>query len=228
MKIKFVYFDAGGTLVRTAEPVGITYSKVASHYGFQADADELTLSFARVWKQLMQRDPEANGISRVEDDRRWWKEVVRQTWEPFALPPHFPFDDYFMEVYEAYGRADLWRVYADVEDALQLASEKGIRIGVLSNWDRRLPGILEGLDLLHRFESVVISSEHGVEKPNRKIFDLAREKVGFTESEMGYLGDEERADGQGARGAGWRCEIVRRPEFDLLAALEKLLTESLN
>ncbi|MEM9446313.1 MAG: HAD-IA family hydrolase [Verrucomicrobiota bacterium] len=221
MVIKFIFFDAGGTLLRTARKVGVIYAEVASHYGWQGDGEFLHRSFIHTWKQMKPRDPQEG--ARVMDDKGWWKEVVRRTWSVYPqMPQDFPFDDYFEEVYTLFERADLWRLFPEVEETLQRLKSKGMSCGVLSNWDRRLRAILDGLALSPYFEQIIISSEVGVEKPHPMIFQLAQKRVHFKPEEIVLIGDDEYFDGA-ARNQGWHAEIVERPEKSLDLILEKLL-----
>ena len=52
-------------------------------------------------------------------------------------------------------------------------SERGYRLALLSNWDQRLRGLLQALDLAAHFEVMIISGEVGVEKPDIEIFRIA-------------------------------------------------------
>jgi len=215
--IRTVFFDAGGTLIHTAEPVGHYYGLVAGHYGLKADAGVLQQGFRAAWQELKPRDPVQG--ARIMDDKNWWKELVRRSWSVPGLPEDFPFEPYFEEVYELFAQPQVWRVYPDALLALDGLQAAGVACGILSNWDRRLRRILDGLELSRYFSYWVISAEVGVEKPHRDIFKKAEELAGGRGGELLLLGDDERFDGEGGRGAGWRVEIVQRPGRDLLDAL---------
>ena len=216
--IRVIFFDAGGTLIHAARKIGYYYAMVALHYGFKADEDILQEGFKRAWEEMKPRDPVQG--ARVMDDMGWWREMVVQSWRAVALPVDFPFDDYFAEVYELFARPDIWRVYPDAHQALERLREKGMRCGVLSNWDRRLRPLMEAMELSPYFEHMVISSEVGVEKPHPLIFRKAEELYGIRPDQALLLGDQDLFDGQGARRAGWKVGLVSRPGTDLLDALD--------
>jgi putative hydrolase of the HAD superfamily len=217
---KVLFFDVGGTLIRTAQPVGFYYAAMASHYGVKAEAEELQAGFKKAWKKNALRDPVEG--ARVKDDKAWWKSVVKDSWAESILPESFPFDDYFEELYAWFERPELWRVYPEVEGVLEELRSEGVRMGVLSNWDRRLRTILKGLELDFYFEAMLISSELGVEKPHRLIFDKALECFQIKAGQAVLIGDEEVYDQAGAIAAGWNYALVRRPEKDLRDALAEL------
>jgi putative hydrolase of the HAD superfamily len=218
---KVIFFDVGGTLIRPAQKVGFYYVQMASHYGVRAEAGLLHEGFKRAWEKMKPRDPVEG--ARVQDDKAWWKSLVRLAWVDVNLPDTFPFDDYFEELYQCFERPEVWRIYPEVEGCLLQLKEKGYRLGILSNWDRRLRTILSGLELSPYFEEMIISSEVGVEKPHRKIFDLALERFQIEASQALLIGDEVEFDAMGAQAVGWQYALVDRPEIDLTAALDKLL-----
>ena len=55
-------------------------------------------------------------------------------------------DALFAELYEHYGQASAWRLHDDTRENLHRLSGR-FRLLVLSNFDRRLRRILEGLDI---------------------------------------------------------------------------------
>jgi putative hydrolase of the HAD superfamily len=220
-----VFIDAGGTLLRPARPVGETYARLAEHYGVSADPARVHEGFLAAWKALKPRDPVQG--ARVMDDRGWWREVVRRSWAAIPLPPTFPFEDYFAEVYAAFERPELWRVFPEVPSVLDGLRARGIRCAVLSNWDRRLRTLLEALELASCFDSILISSEIGAEKPHPAIFRAAETALAVAPSQAILWGDEPEADAAGAHAAGWRYRLVDRPRVDLADLLAELLqTES--
>lgn len=221
-KIKMVFFDAGGTLLRTANPVGHTYAGLAEHYGIKADAEKLQECFLQAWKTLTLnfRDPEKG--ARRKDDRDWWRCLVRRTWEGYGMDEAFPFDDYFDELYDLFARPDLWRTYPDVEINLNRLRKRGVACGILSNWDRRLRGVLEGLELSEFFDPILISSELGVEKPHPKMFRLAEDRCGCSAKGILLIGDDPCCDGDGAKAAGWRVGLIERPSRTLDVVLEEV------
>lgn len=91
------------------------------------------------------------------------------------------------------------------ERMLSCLAEKGIRSGVISNigWSgRALTDRIHRLLPDSRFEFVIASSEYGVRKPNRLLFELALHKAGLEADEVWFCGDHPQKDVEGAAGAG--------------------------
>lgn len=215
-KPEIVFFDAAGTLIRLARPVGETYAAVGEHYGMKASGEIVERRFRQAWREL-------NGNQEQERfSKEWWKEVVRRSLPVEAWWETFPFDDYFEEVFAVYARADQWRVYPEVERVLDRLEQAGVRRAVLSNWDGRLRGILDGLGLADRFEWIGVSADLGAAKPDLAIFRRAEEAVRVSGSQVWLVGDDVEVDVAGANGAGWRGELVLRPGCNLEDALAGL------
>jgi len=80
-----------------------------------------------------------------------------------------------------------------------------VLLGVVSNFDRRLPALLEGLGIGACFDAIVLPSDAGVEKPDPRIFAFALERLRVSAAEAVYVGDSPTRDLSGARRAGMRA-----------------------
>jgi putative hydrolase of the HAD superfamily len=216
--IRAVFFDAGGTLLRTAEPVGRTYARLAGHYGWQAEEEPLDHGFRSAWKQRIAEGAGADGTL----GREGWKKILKASVEAGGLPKGFPFEEYFEEVYAHFARPDAWRDFPETEGVLTRLHQLGVRTGILSNWDPRLRQVLAGFSWAERLDPILISEEVGAEKPGREIFRKAEQAGGLTAGECALVGDDPISDQRGAEGAGWRWALVSRPEKGLGEALVSL------
>jgi putative hydrolase of the HAD superfamily len=75
-------------------------------------------------------------------------------------------------------------------------------LAVVSNWDPTLPTLLAELGLAEFFNFILPSAEVGVEKPDRRIFRLALQRLGLKSQEVVHIGDQYEADVVGARAVG--------------------------
>ena len=216
--IRAVFFDAGGTLLRTAEPVGRTYARLACHYGWQPSEDLLEQGFRSAWKKRTCEGAASDGTLGKEG----WREILRASAEAGGLPVTFPFDDYFEEVYAHFARPDAWRDFPETGKVLGHLREQGIQTGILSNWDPRLRQVLAGFEWREMLGSVVISEEIGAEKPDPRVFREAEKTGGWGAHECALIGDDPVSDRRGAEGAGWQWALVERPERGLWDALARL------
>jgi putative hydrolase of the HAD superfamily len=192
-----IFFDAGGTLLRPYPSVGAVYASVAWRHGIHRTADEMEGAFRQTWAALKRRP--GLTVSRKE----WWRELVFRVLgqENEAC---------FEELFEAFARPDVWQVFPDVEGTLREARVRGLHVGVLSNWDNRLRKLLDGLGLAQHFDSMTISCEVGVEKPNGEIFLAALRAAGVTASEAVHVGDSYEDDLRGAEAVGMDAVLLDR------------------
>jgi len=131
-------------------------------------------------------------------------------------------------VYDEFGRPDRWCAYGDVVPAFERLRHRGLRVGIISNWDRRLEGLLGGLGLGELLDTVVSSAAVGLHKPDPRVFELACARLGVEASEAAHVGDHHYADILGASAVGMTPVLIDRmdapqPEGDLfLRSLDDL------
>jgi putative hydrolase of the HAD superfamily len=191
-----IFFDAGGTLLHPYPSVGAVYASVAMRHGIHRTADEMEVAFRQSWAAL--KRPGLT-VSRKE----WWRELVFRVLgqENEAC---------YEELFETFARPDVWQVFPDVEDTLREARARGWHVGVLSNWDERLRALLGELGLAQHFDSMTISCEVGVEKPNAEIFLAALRAAGVTASLAVHVGDCYEEDQRGAEAVGMDAILLDR------------------
>ena len=86
----------------------------------------------------------------------------------------------------------------------------GVRMGVVSNWDSRLPKLLDQLGLAPYFGTVVVSHLEGIEKPSPEIFLRAVARLhGVPETTL-HIGDVPELDEAGARAARIASVLIDR------------------
>ena len=216
--IRVLFFDAGGTLLHPAEPVGKTYAQIAASHGWRGDEEEFEKGFRMAWKK---RREEGAGADRTLG-KEGWKRIVYESVQIAQMPVDFSFSEYFEEVYEAFARPQAWRDFPETGEVIQAVRRKGVRVGLLSNWDPRLRTVLSGFSWAKDLDPILISEEWGVEKPGTGFFRKAEEVVGIHSHECALIGDDPKSDRAGAESAGWLCSLVERPKRGLWEALEDL------
>jgi putative hydrolase of the HAD superfamily len=203
--IRVVTFDAAGTLIRLVQLPGTVYADAARRFGYALDPVRIQNAFKIVWRSLPQ-PPETKG-PRSDDDREWWRDLVAQTMKEASYRID-PFDDYFETVYARFELPGVWELFPDIAGILAALCRAGIRLGIISNFDRRLYVILAQLKVLDHFEHLIISSEIGIRKPTTRIFEVAVHRFGVPAGEILHIGDEPDSDFAGARRAGLQAFLV--------------------
>ncbi len=209
MSFKAIFFDAAGTLIKTAKPVGESYALLAKKYGMEVSPKELRERFRVCFSSappLAFPGTEAKEIKALE--RQWWKDLVRRIFEPYGRFAHF--DDYFSELFSYFSRPGAWSLYPETVETLSALSERGLVLDVISNFDSRLFAILEGLGIASRFDSVVLSSQVGYAKPAPEIFRAALGRHRLKAEEAVHVGDSPDKDAAGANSAGLTGVLLDR------------------
>lgn len=120
------------------------------------------------------------------------------------------FEAWFEDLYRDFGSAAVWRPFDDAVPALERLRARGLRLAVVSNWDRRLHGILEEGGLREWFDAVVVSSEVGWRKPHPGIFREALAALRVAPGEVLHVGDSVGDDLAGAAAMGIRAALIDR------------------
>jgi putative hydrolase of the HAD superfamily len=161
------------------------------------------------------------------DDRRWWGAFLREVLE--RLQHDAPWEPLLDDLYAAFSRAEVWKLYPEVESTMSALEARGIAMVLISNWDRRLPEIIRQLGLEGFFEVITVSAIEGFEKPAPEIFTRTAERLGRLPAEILHVGDAPREDYQGAAEAGFGSVLIDRKGlfaddgFRRIASLDELL-----
>ena len=221
--VKTVLFDAVGTLIYLPRTVGDHYREVGLRFGADLSAGELNLAFRRSWKAA---PPRENTVGpRPDDDKGWGRVLVREVIRdvmPDTEWDAFPFEAYFEAVYLHFAEPGVWSLFPEAAGVLSVLQARGLKLGLVSNFDRRLRAILRHLDLDHFFAGIIISSEVGADKPDPLIFRRALSMLDADPAATVHVGDDPERDG-GARALGLRVFELQRAETsltDLLPWLE--------
>ena len=92
--------------------------------------------------------------------------------------------------------------------------EAGYELGLVSNTfvpSEAMDRHLKQLGLIDLFPTRVYSCDVGYRKPDRRIFDIALQRMGVRADEAVFVGDMVKADVRGAQGAGLKA-IWRKPD----------------
>ena len=193
-----VTFDVGGTLIEPWPSVGHVYAEVAARWGIAGAPEALNRGFAAAWQAQRPFD----------HSRAAWQRLVNQTFA--AAGAARPSDACFGAIYRRFAQASAWRVFDDAPSTLEALAARGLRLGIVSNWDERLRPLLARLGLAKYFRGSIISCEAGHLKPDPRIFVRAAAELGCEPAALVHVGDSVQEDSEGARAAGLRAVLIDR------------------
>lgn len=200
-----------GTLIGLRRSVGASYAELATAHGVQVDAAAINQLFPKLFRQAGPLAfPGLDGAALLEAEQRWWCDLIAATLTACGhdgdLPPALG-----PALFAHFASPEPWLVYDDVAEHLRRWRTRGLRLAVVSNFDQRLPGLLDGLGLAGLFDAVVVSSVVGAAKPDPRPFERALEQLQLPAEAVWHIGDSPE-DEAGAQAAGLRCLLIRRPK----------------
>lgn len=208
--VRIVFFDAGGTLLDPWPSAGAIYAEVAAGFGLDLDPAATQHAFVRAFSQSRERAVAARGRVFGPDPaetRAFWRETLALLLDHLKQRPA-AFDPLFDRLFEEFSHARRYRLIDGALDTLDALHRRGVRTGLISNWDHRLRPVLAGLGLSGRLDPVIISCEAGTEKPDPAIFRLALGRAGVHPGEALMVGDSPEADVDGALAAGMHALLL--------------------
>jgi len=201
--------DAMGTLIGLKDSVGTTYAALAQRHGLTVEPAAIDRVFPAIYGQAPPLAfPGQDGAALKLAEINWWGARINDTLLQAGAGPA-P-EALQTELFERFACTDLWQVFADVPSQLEAWKARGLKLAVVSNFDQRLHGLLEGLGLNPWIDTVVISSQAGAAKPNPKPLQLALQALDLDAHQVWHVGDS-AADEQAAQAAGIHCVLVKRP-----------------
>ncbi|HEV7515670.1 MAG TPA: HAD family hydrolase [Thermoanaerobaculia bacterium] len=155
--IEAVTFDVTGTLIHCPR-LGELYAEVLSRHGIAVSPREAGRLVRLVWQELAcSADPGRDRFrSHPEGARGFWQRVIERIAEHLEAPVPSRFAA--AELFHRFGSPEAWEVYPEVRGVLAGLKEQGLRLAVISNWDERLPLLLEQLALTPFFDAVTASA----------------------------------------------------------------------
>jgi putative hydrolase of the HAD superfamily len=208
-RVRAIFFDAAGTLFTVNGSVGEIYAHLAREHGKEVSVSDLEAGFRRCFADAPPMAfPEASADQILVLEKQWWRNIVHDVFAPLGSFPRFA--DYFEVLFSYFARTEAWQLYPETLATVTALADRGLRLGVISNFDSRLFGLLDGFDLTRFFDPIVISTHAGAAKPEGAIFAQALARLQLRPEEALHVGDSLSADILGARAVGITPVLVDR------------------
>jgi putative hydrolase of the HAD superfamily len=192
-----ICFDATGTLIETAESVGDVYHRVAREFEVDLPAWRLEDAFRRILQHAPARGLEGASVEdRREGEVQWWFERIRETFQATDSTARFKdFQALADALFETYRAPGAWQLRSGTLEMLTKLKGSSIPMTVVSNFDHRLPKVLELLDISSFFDVITIPSMAGRAKPDRAVFEVVLDRLSLPPSMLDallYVGDDSK------------------------------------
>ncbi len=200
--IKRVFFDLGLTLAESDVPR--RYAERFSRLGHPVTGEQAQRAYHLANKYFMRERPGELG--------RHGPTTLRDFLQRVCMELEVP------QLGEALFRLTLedplpakWSAFPFAGEVLRQLRERGVKTGLISNWDPSCRGVLKETGLAPYLDPIVVSSEVGAEKPDPRIFRQALELSGDSPEQCLYVGDNYYDDGVGAAQVGMEFCILNPP-----------------
>jgi len=212
MTIKGVLFDFSGTLFRV-ESTESWLRAVLGDADVALPEDEL-MEAARALESVgalaggaFPTQPVPEELAEVWRRRDRSAELHRAAYTGVSRQVPLPDPRLHDALYDRHMIPVAWQPYPDTAEVLDTLRKRGIAVAVVSNigWDLRPVFRVHGIDPY--VGAYVLSYEHGIQKPDPRLFATACEALGVAPEDTLMVGDDRRADG-GAAALGCRVHFV--------------------
>jgi putative hydrolase of the HAD superfamily len=199
--VKRVFFDAVGTLLFPEPAVAVAYHQAGQRFGSQLSLEDVTRRFQQAFAAQEALDRELEYRTDEEREVQRWRAIVAE-----ALPDVSDREGCFVHLWEHFASPRTWRAVGGLGELFTTLRARGLELGIASNFDRRLIGVVRHLPNLAELP-VVVSSLLGWRKPARGFFQSL---VGWDEQphEILHVGDDPENDYRGARDAGLHALLI--------------------
>ena len=103
-----------------------------------------------------------------------------------------------------------YRLFDDSRPALEALAARGLKLGIISNFEPWLEEVLRLEGVLDLFSALAISGVLGVAKPEPAIFHAALDKAGVAPGAAIHVGDHPDVDAAAARAVGITPVLIDR------------------
>ena len=195
--IRVLFFDAVGTLIHPEPSAVAVYAAVGRSFGSRCDATTIKDRFRKAFRRQEDHDRAHGNRTNNEREVARWRTIVAE-----VLDDVTDAEACFQTLFEHFARPDAWRCTPDAASALRHLGERGYRLGLASNFDRRLHAVADALPELHALRLRVISAEVGWRKPAAKFFQKLCDAADVPPQQILVVGDDFANDYEGAVASG--------------------------
>lgn len=205
--VEFVFFDAGETLLGPQPSWSERSAMVLRERGHDVAVDAMRVAWRHAGAHFDRAADDGRTFSTSSGESQlFWTDVYAELLGFLGIRDEGAAE----QLYETFSDPATYDLFPDALPTLDSLRDRGLRLGVISNFESWLRVLLEHLDVRDRFEVLVISGEVGWEKPDRRIFEWALEEAQVEPDRALHVGDSPRFDPEAARTVGMHGVLIDR------------------
>ncbi|HOO34374.1 MAG TPA: HAD-IA family hydrolase [Thermotogota bacterium] len=201
--VEVLWFDLGYTLVKQDRERHMRQYLYTN--GYDVSHEFLEKAYHLADKKFMRKRHEYGEIFSIEFYKKYLSNLVKYL--EIKLPPEKLID---CVLEKGKGKSSEWHCFEYTHETLGRLKNEGYILGLLSNWDENGRNIIKINELDKYFKYIIISSELGFEKPDKKIFEYALNLCKREAEKCLYIGDNFYDDVIGSSKVGMNSILINR------------------
>lgn len=233
--IEAVFFDAGETLLSPQPSWSELSAEVLRERGHDVAVDSMRSAWRHTGQHFIRVADEGRTFSTSSgESEKFWTTLYEDLLDFLGIKdPEAP-----RILYEKFSDPETYVLFPDSVPTIEELKGRGLKLGVISNFESWLRQLLDRLDVTQLFDVLAISGELGWEKPDPRIFKWAMEEADVDAPSSVHIGDSPHFDPAPAVAIGMHGVLLDRhgrwddleAEYPRIATLGELvdLIDSLN
>jgi putative hydrolase of the HAD superfamily len=209
--VQAVFFDVGFTLLDPYPSVPAVVRDTLERRGTPVELaclEAAAPAAEAMFVQLAREDPltwsDEQAITRI------WYRYFLEMLRPCLGADEEALAEGARAVQQAFDEATSYAPYPDVQPALHALHQRGLKLGVISDWGVALSVILRHFELTQYFDFTVVSATARRAKPDPALYQLAVERADVAPDYALHIGDSYIRDVLGARAVGIKPILIDR------------------
>jgi putative hydrolase of the HAD superfamily len=197
--IEVVFFDAGETLLHPEPSWSERTLQILGERGHPVTLDEIRGAWLHGGQHFVNAAEEGFVFAASHTDSHFfWTSLYHDMLDHLGIDDHEAAD----VLYETFSDPANYVLFDDAVPTVTALKERGLRLGIISNFEGWLAKLLDHLQIRNLFDIVAISGDLAIEKPDPRIFRWAMEEAGASPERSLHVGDSPNFDAQPAHDLG--------------------------
>jgi putative hydrolase of the HAD superfamily len=205
--IEAVFFDAGETLLSPQPSWSERSAMVLQERGHDVAVDAMRSAWRHTGQHFIRAADEGRTFSTSSgESERFWTALYVDLLDFLGIKD----GNAAKVLYETFSDPEIYDLFPDALPTLRAFRDRGLRLGVISNFESWLRVLLDRLEIRELFDVLAISGELGWEKPDPRIFKWAMEEAGVEAAASVHVGDSPHFDPVPAAALGMHGVLLDR------------------
>lgn len=214
-RVKAILFDIGNTLINASLIMNQALDKATNElrlHGYIRDKTKFKDVYERVDKTI-----QGSHINHLFSDFH----ILKSVWQELGLVPSYSAFGIFLVTFRRSVRESI-KADRQIIDFCKSLKKKHIKLGIVSDGTviEQLETLMY-LGIIKYLDTVIVSEEFGVEKPDPILFQNALENLGVSADETLMVGDDLVRDIAGAKEVGMKTVLIAQYSWKVLPANAK-------